>query len=268
MNPLVAAHHSLTRRGHRILAAVVAWWYVLYVGAQVLVLALHPRSYINPVLRGMLLREVYHATLPLLLGFLVLSALISLVITRIVVATALSYGLSQYALDVLVRTLVLELIPLYAALVVAIRYSLPGAQQVRRALALRQREEQTMENQTLLRDELLPRALAGMFSVQLLAALSCVLALILAYLTVYGFSHWGLPGYTRSVGQIFTPAVSLIFFVKTLLFSLAVAFVPLAAAAHPDMQGRYSRRSDITEFARLFSVVLLIEVVSLVGNYY
>ena len=105
-------------------------------------------------------------------------------------------------------------------------------------------------------------------SVLMLAALSCVIALVLTYFTVYGFSHWGLPGYTRSVGQVFTPAVTLIFTLKTLFFSLAVAVVPLAASAQRDAQGRYSRRSDISEFARLFSVVLLIEVLSLVGNYY
>ena len=50
-------------------------------------------------------------------------------------ATAYSYGLSQYALGVLVRTLVLELIPLYAAMFVAVRYAMPGAQRIRRLLA-------------------------------------------------------------------------------------------------------------------------------------
>ena len=52
-----------------------------------------------------------------------------------VVATALSYGLSQYALEVLVRTLILELIPLYAALFVAVRYTMPEAQRMRGLLA-------------------------------------------------------------------------------------------------------------------------------------
>ena len=40
-----------------------------------------------------------------------LSALISLVLIRIVVVTALSYGLSQFAVQMVVRVLVLELIP-------------------------------------------------------------------------------------------------------------------------------------------------------------
>ncbi len=70
------------------------------------------------------------------------------------------------------------------------------------------------------------------------------------------------------MGQVFTPAVTLIFALKTLFFSLAVAVVPLAGSAQQDAQGLYAQRSDISEFARLFSVVLLIEVVSLVGNYY
>jgi len=117
-------------------------------------------------------------------------------------------------------------------------------------------------------DQLLPRALGSMFSVMLLAGLSSVVALVLTYLTVYGFSPWGLPGYTRAVGGVFSPAVTLIFGLKTVFFSLAVAVVPLAAAAQADGAGRYSRRSDMSEFARLFSVVLMIEVVSLVGNYY
>jgi phospholipid/cholesterol/gamma-HCH transport system permease protein len=110
--------------------------------------------------------------------------------------------------------------------------------------------------------------LAGTFAVLLLAALNCVVALLLTYLTVHGFSRWGLPTYTRSVGQVFSAAVTLIFALKTLFFSLAVAIVPLAASAQRDADGRYHRGSDISEFARLFSVVLVIEVVSLVGNYY
>jgi len=260
--------NSLGRWGRRVRASWSAWWQVLLLGAQIMVLAFLPSSYQKGHQRHEVLRCVYAATAPLLTWFLVLSALISLVLIRIVVATATSYGLSQYALEVLVRTLVLELIPLYAAMFVAVRYAMPGAQRIRRLLADQQRRGIEHADPLLLRTELLPRALASVFSVLLLAAVSCVVALLLTYLTVYGFSPWGLPAYTRSVGGVFTPAVTLIFSLKTLFFSLAVAVVPLAAAAQRDAKGLYTRRSDISEFARLFSVVLLIEVVSLLGNYY
>ena len=75
-------------------------------------------------------------TAPNLLWFCVLSALISLVIIRIVVVTALSYGLSGYALEMVVRVLVLELIPLTASLFVALRSTLPaGVEFAQRRLA-------------------------------------------------------------------------------------------------------------------------------------
>jgi phospholipid/cholesterol/gamma-HCH transport system permease protein len=268
MDPVTSAQHALGGWVQRLRTSVSAWWQVLLLGAQMLVLACLPSSYRRGPQRSAVLRNLYRATAPLLTWFLVLSALISVVLIRIVVATAYSYGLSQYALEVLVRTLVLELIPLYAAMFVAVRFAMPGAQQVRRMLADRHRQDLELDQQSLLRTELLPRALGALFSVLLLAAVSCVVALVLAYLTVYGFSPWGIAAYTRSVGSVFTPAVTLIFSLKTFFFSLAVAVVPLAASAQRNAEGRYVRRSDISEFARLFSVVLLIEVVSLVGNYY
>ncbi len=268
MNAASAVQGTLVRWGRSVRASVFAWWHVLLLGAQILVLSLTPSSYQRGSHRVAVLHNLYMATAPLLTWFLVLSALISIVLIRIVVATAYSYGLTQYAIEVLVRTLVLELIPLYAAMFVALRYAMPGAQRVRKQLADHQRLGVEHEQQELMRIELLPRALGSMFSVLMLAALSCVVALVLTYLTLYGFSPWGFPAYTRSVGQVFTPAVSLIFCLKTFFFSLAVAVVPLAGSAQRDAEGRYSRRSDISEFARLFSVLLLIEVVSLLGNYY
>ncbi len=269
-SPLVSPllDRSLGAWARRIASAWAAWWHVLLIGAQVMVLAIIPSSYARGAMRSAVLQQIYTASAPLLIWFLTLSALLSLVIIRIVVATAFSYGLSQYALEVLVRTLVLELIPLYAAMFVALRHTMPEAQRIRKLLNLQHREGVRHDEQSLLRVELLPRALAGVFSVLLLAAVSSVIALVLTYLNVYGFSHWGLPAYTRGVGQVFTPAVTLIFCLKTLFFSLAVAIVPLAAAARRDAQGGFSRMSDITEFARLLSVLLILEVVSLLGNYY
>ncbi|GLS14230.1 MlaE family ABC transporter permease [Hydrogenophaga electricum] len=268
MNLLASMHDLLLRWGQQVLAAWRAWWQVMLIGAQIVVLALSPSSYDSPAERSAVLSHLYRASAPLLTWFLVLSALVSLVLIRIVVATAFSYGLSQYALEVLVRTLVLELIPLYTALFVALRYTMPEAQRIRRLLADQHRRGVYHEPQTLLREQMLPRALAGAFSVWLLAALSGLTALVLTYLNVYGFSPWGLAAYNRGVGSVFTPAVSLIFVLKTLFFSLAVAFVPMGSSAQRDVLGGYSRRSDISEFARLLSVLLLLEVVSLLGNYY
>ena len=241
--------------------------HLLRLGALMVVLSLSPSSYLQPARRQAVMQQLVRATLPLLTWFLVLSALVSLVLIRIVVATAASYGLSQYAIEVLVRTLVLELIPLYAALFVALRHAMPQAQQVRALLARRRQLASAPDALAAVAMALFPRALASGFAVLLLAGLAGVTALVLSYLSIYGFSPWGLPAYTHAVGGIFSPAVGLIFALKTGLFALAVAVVPLAAAARPDAAGRFRRQSDMASFARLFSALLLIEIGSLLGNY-
>lgn len=241
--------------------------HLVRLGALMAVLSLSVSSYRRHDTRQAVMHQLVRATLPLLSWFLVLSALVSLVLIRIVVATAASYGLSQYAIEVLVRTLVLELIPLYAALFVALRHAMPDAQQVRALLARRRQVAAAPDALAAVALALFPRALASGLAVLLLAGLAGVTALVLAYLTVYGISPWGLPAYTHAVGGIFSPAVGLIFALKTGLFALAVAVVPLAAAARPDAAGRFRRQSDMASFARLFSALLLIEVGSLLGNY-
>ena len=241
------------------------WWQIIHFGAQVLVLALSPSSYRRDR-RAVLVRSIYLATMPMLPGFTVISALIALIIIRIVLATAISYGLSRYALDVLVRTLVLELIPLSAALFVAVRYSLSAGDEVR---ALRGQGGSGRRSAIdAERDAVLPRVLAGMFAVVALAAASSAVTLVLTYLSVYGFAAWGLAGFTRTVGQVFGPVIVLIFVLKTLFMGLAVAMIPMVTTARESADAARRANADLIRLARLLAVILLIEVGSLVGNYY
>ena len=244
----------------------VAWWRILYLGAVVLVLVLSPSSYGRGTRRA-LARHMYLDTAPVLLGFTALVALITLVLTRIVVVTALSYGLSRYALEMVIRVLVLELIPLTAALFVAMRCTIPNGTQMTRLRQQGRLAALRAQGIDPVRVELLPRVVAGVFASVTLAALSCVVALVLAYLGVYGFNLAGLPGYTRMFGQVFAPAVTLVFVLKTVFFSLAVALIPMAAGLYDSGQ-RSEPDSELGGLARMFAVLLLIEVASLMGNYY
>ena len=106
-------------------------------------------------------------------------------------------------------------------------------------------------------------SVAGVFSTTMLAALSCVVAMVLAYIGVYGFTWAGLPGYTRMFGQVFTPGFSLVFGLKTVFSSLVVTLVPCASAMHPG-----PGLSEASALARMFAMLLLIEMLSLMGNYY
>lgn len=235
---------------------------MVHFGAVVLVMALSPSTYSRRH-RAATSRYIYSNTWEVLPWFTVMSTLLSLVLIRVVVVTALSYGLSQYALQMVVRVLVLELIPLSAAMFVALRAGLafnassvvPSGAPSSRSLSLER-----------LRADMVPQVLASTLSVVTLAMVSSVIALVLAYLTVYGMSPWGLPGYTRTVGQVFDFQVTLGFVLKTFFFSLAVAVVPMAASVEAARQR--TPHSDVQPGAvRLFMVLLLIEAASLAIKY-
>jgi len=240
-----------------------------------MVLMLSPSSY-SHTMRWRMARHMYQDTAPILLGFTVLAALLCLVITRIVVTTAQSYGLAGYALEMVIRVLVLELIPLTAALFVALRATIPAGARIAQMRQSGHFAQLRQRGADPVRVELLPRVVAGVYASTTLAALSCVVALVMAYVGVYGLNVAGVPGYTRMFGQVFTPQVTLVLALKTLFFSMAVALIPMSAALHAS-NNRVARQkgihhwvqgSELGGLARMFAVLLLIEIVSLMGNYY
>jgi phospholipid/cholesterol/gamma-HCH transport system permease protein len=247
---------------------LAGWWRIVHLGALTLALAISPASY-RRGFRTSLARHVVLAVAPNLLGFAVLSALISLVLIRIVVVTALSYGLSQYALEMVVRVLVMELIPLTAALYAALRCTIPNAVEMARMRANGTLDALAAQGHDVLQRELLPRALAGMFAVVMMAALSAVMTLLLAYVSVYGFTVWGFDATTRTVGRVFGPAVSLIFMLKIILLALAVSLIPLVTVVDgPIRRTRARAGPEVAGLVRMLLAILVIEAAALVGNYY
>ena len=258
---------SLDRTNRTAQRWLTEWWRLVHLGAIILVLTLSPSSYKRSN-RVVLARHLYDNTAPILVGFTVLCALISLVLTRIVTTTALSYGLSQYALQVVIRVLVLELIPLTAALFVALRCTIPDGAELAKLQAQGDLDALRRQGIDPVHREVLPRVIAGIFSTITLAVLSCVVALVVAYVAVYGFGLSGLPSYTRLFGQVFNPAVTVIFVMKTLFFSLAVSLIPMASALYGMAQSSTRSSAEMRGLVRMFAVILLIEVLSLIGNYY
>jgi phospholipid/cholesterol/gamma-HCH transport system permease protein len=109
--------------------------------------------------------------------------------------------------------------------------------------------------------------LAGVFAVLTLVVVSGSMALILAYLVVNGFSIWGLSAYTRIVGQVFLPAVVIGFALKTFLFAIATATIPMASSLQEDAKipGYGAPPPGIV---RLLTAILMIETATLVLKYF
>lgn len=243
-----------------------AWARITFFGSVMVVRALSPRSY-GPQTRYNLARHVYIDTAPILGWFTVLISLFTLIITRIVIVTSATYGLSQYALEMVVRVLVVELIPLTAALFVALRCTIPSGAalvEMRRIGHFRTLRRKRLDPIAV---EVLPRLIAGIFACITLASLSCVVAGFLAYFAVYGFTVAGIDAYTHVAGRVFDPMFTFIFAIKTLFFAIAVSVIPMASGLN-NIEDDGSRESAALQgLVRMFGVLLILEAISLVGNY-
>lgn len=259
-------YYKPSQWGALMLRSVASWWYMVHLGAIALVMAFSPSTY-NRHNRIVTSRYIYTSTWQVLPWFTLLSALVSLVIIRIVVVTARSYGLSAYALEMVVRVLVLELIPLTAAMFVALRAGLAFNAGDALAVAAAASPDQTKQAQNRLRADLVPQVISNAFAVLSLAMVSSVIVLVLAYISVYGGSPWGLADYTRTVGRIFNPAVTAGFVLKTIFFGLAVAVIPTAAILETHRFGRRSTSTVQPGAVRLLFVLLVIEAASLAVKY-
>lgn len=245
---------------------LLGWWRTAHLAALLIVLALSPASY-RAGSRAAMARQLWLGTSRSLPGFTLLSLLISIVVIRIVLVTSQSYGLTQYALEMVVRVLVLELIPLAAAMYAALRCTIPLSAEVAALRSGGAWDALAAQGTDPLRAEVLPRAVAGTFCALMLAAVSCVITLVVAYLSVYGFTGAGFAAYTHTVGRIFTPALSLIFALKILLLGLTVALMPLASVLDAVPRRRPHTSAELQGLVRMLLVMVMIEAASLVGNY-
>lgn len=187
MNPQLAA---LARGTRPFLAA-----------AERLVTALTPAFWTPPVQRESAQR-LWGAARQIMPRFVLLSGLLSLSIAHIIVATSQNYGLTGFALPTVMRLLVVELLPLLAAVNVAlipVTYTASHSGSVVSHVSSR------------------------CVLVIALVAISSAVALAITYLGMYGFTPWGLGPFTRTVGQVFDPIALLTLALKILLFAVTVA---------------------------------------------
>ncbi len=256
----------LIRRGAALLGTWRIWRDTLRFAGRATVTAAAPSAY-NSATRTVVLKQIYFTAWQILPGFTLFAALLSFVLIQIVVSTAAKFGLSDYALEVSMRLLVLELLPLLTALFVALRSG--SAINTEVALMRIQGEIDALEDAGVdtLRLEFMPRVIGGMISVLALTAVTAVMALVLAYLAVYGVQLWSFPDFTRVMGKVFDTPVLVGILLKSLGFGLAVTVIPVAEGLATPRKLFMAPISVLRGMVRLFFALMLIEVASLAFMY-
>jgi len=243
-----------------------SWLRTFQFAAEAIATALSPSAY-DEAARRVAARQIYFSAWQVLAGFTLAAALISFVLIRIVVATAQDFGLSQYALELTVRVLVLELIPLFAALFVALRSGAAINTEVALMHIRGELEALQRSGRDPLHRELVPRAIGSVVAVMLLTYLSCAVALALAYVAMYGLSPWGLSQYVRITGLVFDWVMVSGMAIKTFLFGVVVAAVPITAALAVPREYGMAALAVQRGMVRLGAAIAAIEGVFLVIMY-
>lgn len=256
----------VTSRGAGFVARLHSWGRVLHFAGEVLAATLSPSLY-NRVARVATARQIYFTAWQILPAFTLFTALLAAILVRIVVTAAADFGLSGEALGLIVRVLVLELVPLGATLVVALR---SGSAIVTEIAMMRVSDELGALRRAgvdPLRFELMPRVLASALSVIALIVVNCAVTLGIAYIGVYGFTLWGFEGFTHVVGQVFSLQVAAGFVLKCLLFGMAVAVIPISEGLATPQRADAAPLAVLQGMMKLFFAIAVLEVGLLIATY-
>lgn len=254
-------------RGGALFGWLNSWGRVLHFAGYALAAAASRASY-TPATRAVTLKQIYFTAWQILPLFLLFAALVEFTLIHVIVSVSREYGIADYALDLVLRGVVLELIPLLTALFVALRSGAAIATEVALMHISGELEALERAGDDPLALEFVPRVAAAAFSVVALTVLAGALAIVSAYLTTYGLSPWGFGEFTRVVGKVFGIPTMLGFALKCMLFGAAVAVVPIAAGLEATSMVKSAPVAVLGGMVRLFFVLGLIEVVSLAARYF
>jgi phospholipid/cholesterol/gamma-HCH transport system permease protein len=252
------------RRGRGAFAWLLEWGHICRFAAVAVSGAVSPSTY-NRAMRLVVQKQIYFTAWQILPGFTAFTALFSFVFIQIVGATASDFGMYEYALELVLRVLVLEILPLMTALFVALRTGAAINTEV--ALMKIQNELGALEQIGIdpFKLELLPRVIGGTVSVLALTAVSIVAALLLAHVVIFELRPWILPpgDFTRVIGKVFDMPAMLVLWVKTLAFGLATTVIPISEGLSTPRKLFYAPIAVLRGMVRLFFALMLIEVAAL-----
>ena len=253
------------------LGAKVSQWFIIAYTlfsffARAVRYLLHPSTW-NRATFDVVVKQVYFTAVQILPLFLVYAVLIAWLLINIILNTARNFGLFEFATEMSIRVLTLELMPFLAALFIALRSG--SAINTEVALMRVHNELDALEHCQVspMQFEFLPRLIGGVLSMIALAGLASLVALLLVYFTVYGFSVLGVDPFNQTIAKIFTPMLVVGFFLKSALFGLAVTLIPITAGLETPKKLFMVPVSVLRGMMRVFFAIIAIEGASLALQY-
>lgn len=226
--------------------------------------SISPAFYRNKASFAVLTKQIYFTALQILPAYSLFAAVLSFITVRVVTQFAAEYGLGALALELTVKLLILDGLPLFTAMFVALRSGAATGAEVAMMNVVREIESMRSVGVDPIRVEMAPRIIAATVSVFALSAIGGALALVVSYLALYGANGAGAAEFARVMAHVFSlPALSSLAF-KVTAFGLLVLTVPIAAAMNTPTKLFWAPIALLRGMVRLFSVLMLIEALPIV----
>lgn len=262
--------HFLAASVESLGAKVIGWvtvGYGMFAFLAKALLLLLERATWNRATFDVVVKQVYFTAVQILHVFLGYALVISWLIITIILSTARDFGLTEFASEMTIRVLVLELLPFLTAMFIALRSG--SAINTEVALMRVNNELDALAHCQVppMQFEFLPRLIGGVVSVIVLAGMAGLLALLLAYLSTYGLTMAGFDPFTRTIAKIFDFGIVAGLLAKCALFGLAVTLIPVTAGLETPKKLFMVPVSVLRGMMRVFFAIVAIEVVSLALKY-
>lgn len=245
-----------------------AWAALARFGVAALREALSPSTY-NSATREVVARQIYFTGWQILPWFTAFIAVLSLVVTKILADAARSLGVYEYALQIALRAVVLDIVPLLTALFVALRTGAAMATEV--ALMRIRNELGTMERMGIdpMQLELVPRVIGGTVSLFALTTAGVGVSLLCAHLVVTNFEPWAThdTDLQNVVAEVVSPGAMFALWAKVVAFGLAVTLIPISESLSAPRRMYHAPIAVLNGMVRLFFALMLIEVAVLALQY-
>jgi len=235
--------------------------------AKAIIDALTPSFYKNSAIRSVVAKQIYFTAWQILPQFSLVSGLLSYILVNIVISTTINYGLSEFALELIIRLLVFEIIPIMAVIFVAIRSGAAIGTEVALMKITNELEGLKQSGIDPIGFELVPRVIGGIISVLSITAISTCIALSIGFISIHGYEASALGGFGSILANVLTIENMIGLWAKVVAFGLIVTTVPIISGIRATKKLSFAPVAVLQGMVRLFFYIMTIEAISLAIHY-
>jgi phospholipid/cholesterol/gamma-HCH transport system permease protein len=238
----------------------------LYFAYQCLYKLFNKNSY-NSATQDILIKQIYFTAVQVLPLLFLLGIVFGTIIVALIVHFALDYGLKDHIGTFVIRIILNEVAPLTTVLLVALRSG--AAINTEIAVMKVSNELNTLKafHIDIIEYLFLPRIIAGIISLVMLASLLSIIMLLSGYIYLFFFFETGADLYVRTLISAITVNDFIVLFAKSLLFGFFATLIPIYSGLGTSMTYTGIPIAVLNGMVKLIIAIMSIEVILLLIQY-